>query len=85
MEYEHPCRCDKCYAARDDELRRARAAMALVCRKAIMDACVGRERYTVNELLAQFDLNAGITQSEGPSKTKLPASPDAGGGPILQL
>jgi hypothetical protein len=50
-----------------------------------MDACVGRERYTVNELLERFDAQAAfITQSEGLSKTKLPASPDAGGGPKIQ-
>lgn len=60
-----------------------RDALIRLCRKAIMDACVGRERYTVNELLERFDAQAAlIPQSEGPSKTKLPASSDAGGGPI---
>lgn len=60
------------------------ARLVRVCREAIMDACVGRERYTVNELLARFDQTvASITRSEGSSKTKLPASSDAGGGPIL--
>jgi hypothetical protein len=53
-----------------------------VCREAIMNACVGRERYTVNELLAAFDAQVElIIQREGPSKSKLPASSDVGGGP----
>lgn len=52
------------------------------CREAIVKACTERNRYTVNELLAAFDARVEeITQSEGPSKTKLPASPDAGSGP----
>ena len=55
-----------------------------VCREAIMNACVHRNLYTVNELLAAFDAQVEeITQSEGPSKTKLPTSPDAGGGLII--
>lgn len=28
---DHPCHCDKCYAARDDELRRARDATLEIC------------------------------------------------------
>lgn len=63
----------------DDKIAR----LTRLCRESIMNACVGRERYTVNELLERFDVQAAlITQSEGPSKTKLPASSDVGGGPI---
>lgn len=48
------------------------ARIVVVCRGAIVDACVGRERYTLNELLEQFDAQVTeITQSEGPSKAKL--------------
>lgn len=39
-----------------------------------------RERVAVVRRYAEFKRNI---PSEGPSKTKLPASPDAGGGPIL--
>lgn len=61
------------------------ARIVRICREAIMRACMGRQRYTVNELLADFDAQVGlITTSEGPSKTKLPEAPASGGGPIHQ-
>lgn len=38
---DHPCRCDICYAARDDELRRVREGERKRCAQIIMAARTG--------------------------------------------